>query len=83
MRGLHSTDPRAAQSALVELNGIRSWFDWQSFAPKTMAPAQKKRFVQVLLLMAGTNSLGEARSAYRVAFEMLRQNDAGWQWEAA
>jgi hypothetical protein len=83
MRRLDSGEPNLASAALGELNGIRSWFDWGTLAPKEMAGAQRARLIQCLRLMASTTSVGEARNAYRSALRLMQQNDAGWQWEAA
>lgn len=83
MRLLQSSDGEAAADALAELNGVTQWFDWQSLAPREMPASQRTRLVQVLRLMAGTNSIGEACNAYRTALRMLEQNQCAWQWEAA
>jgi hypothetical protein len=83
MRKLESGNDWAAAGALSELNGIRASFDWESLAPVGIAPAQRKRLVNILMLMAGTTSLGEARNALRSARVILEQNHCDWQWEPA
>ncbi len=83
MRLLESRDAEMAAQALAELNGIASWFDWQTLAPPEMPAPRRARLVQLLKLMAGTNSVGEACNAYRGALRMLRQIECAWQWEAA
>lgn len=76
MRLLESSDAEAAADALAELNGVTQWFDWQSLAPSEMSASQRARLVQLLRLMAGTNSVGEACNAYRRALRMLHQPNA-------
>lgn len=83
MRLLDSPDGDAAIDALGVLNRIRVSFDWETLAPAEMAGAQRVRFVQLLRLMSGTNSVGEARNAYRSALRMLEQNNWKWRWDAA
>jgi hypothetical protein len=83
MRQLESTDQRAASNALAELNRIGSGFDWDSLVPSEMTPAQRRRLVQLLRLMAGTNSLGEALNAYASALQMLQDIDQEWEWMMA
>lgn len=80
MRRLDAADRRAAQNALDELNRIGAWFDWDSLAPSEMTAAQRSRLVQLLRLMAGTNSLGEARNAYTSALKALQDIDLEWEW---
>jgi hypothetical protein len=83
MRRVGGLDERAAANALLELNRISGSFAWISLTPKAMAADQKTRVVQLLRLMSGTTSVGEARNAYDSAFRMLQEN--GWQrlWENA
>jgi hypothetical protein len=83
MRRVGGRDERTATNALAELNRISGSFAWISLTPKTMPAEQKTRVVQLLRLMSGTTSLGEARNAYESAFRMLEEN--GWQrlWENA
>jgi hypothetical protein len=83
MRKLESGSELAAVNALSELNRIRAKFDWESLAPVGISAAQRQRLVNVLTLMAGTTSLGEARNALRSARLILEQNHCDWQWEAA
>jgi hypothetical protein len=72
-----------ADKALAELNRIGNWFDWGTLAPADMPRPQRERLVQLLRLMAGTTSLGEARNAYSGALRMLQQNNWEWEWEIA
>jgi hypothetical protein len=83
MRKLESGSEVAAVNALSELNRIRARFDWESLAPVGISQAQRQRLVNVLTLMAGTTSLGEARNALQSARRILEQNHCDWQWEPA
>jgi hypothetical protein len=83
MRKLESGSELAAVNALSELNRIRARFDWESLAPVGISEAHRQRLVNVLTLMAGTTSLGEARNALRSARLILEQNHCDWQWEPA
>jgi hypothetical protein len=83
MRRLDSANDRAAETALAELRRVGNWFDWETLAPREMAPPQRERLIKLLRLMAGTASLDEARNAYGNALRMLQQSNWDWQWEAA
>lgn len=76
-------DPFAATQALVELNRLGNWFDWESLAPDAMGASQRTRLVRLLRLMAGTTSVGEAQNAYHSARRLLEEGSWEWQWEAA
>jgi hypothetical protein len=76
-------DPLAATNVLAELNRLGNWFDWESLAPDEMPSWQRTRLVQLLRLMAGTTSIGEAVSAYHKARQLLQEGSWEWQWEPA
>jgi hypothetical protein len=83
MRRLDSVDDRVAHGAFAELRRIGNSFNWESLAPRDMAPQHRERLVKYLRLMAGTPSLDEGRNAYHSALRMLEENGWSRQWEAA
>jgi hypothetical protein len=82
MKQLDSVDEQEAANALAMLNRCRAWFDLESLAPAEMPVAECRRLTQLLMLMAGTSSLGEARNAYHSALKIMRKHDLEWLWEA-
>jgi hypothetical protein len=76
MGSLLAADP-LAHTALAELNRIATEIDWSPFLEDIAGIAHvHERALNILRRMAGTNSLGEARNAFRTYQQMQRAQHA-------
>ena len=78
MELLRSSSDVTASYALKQLNELRNAFDWSILIPSTLPAATREQMKKILLLIAGTDNLGEARAAFAQAARILTEHRASW-----
>ena len=78
MELLRSTSDTTASYALRQLNELRNKFDWSILIPSSLPAAVRDQMKKILLVMAGTQNLGEARAAFGQAMRILGDNRTRW-----
>jgi hypothetical protein len=78
MELLRSTSETTASYALRQLNEVRNKFDWSILIPSSLPAAVRDQMKKILLVMAGTENVGEARAAFGQAMRILGEHRTKW-----